>query len=365
MKIRMKNKFLNIFFLLTILCACDKDSDEISDVITIEGTVQTNSSVIPNATVIIDSKINWSTKTDENGYFKIEDVTKGEHQLMISKNFDEGSFIEKSYEINSAVDIVLNILTLPNPVSLNEPEINLNSIKLNWNSSQADDFREYKVYRKTDSGLDETTGELVHVSTVRNDTVFVDNDLLFDQEYFYRVYVMNDLGRLGGSNLIKTSTQEGELITFGNFEDHLILDLIEHSNGNGTITLDEAIMYSGTKSLYYNNNTGSQISAWVNKKIYLKPNTSYKFSCWYKGKGSGGDSGYWHFRLELTKEASGVTLNDLRVPDDNIGSDGYREDDWTFITTTVYNGENTDPYFLYIRTELEDLWLDDLELVEL
>lgn len=348
-----------------ILSSCEKEIEGSNDLVSIEGIAEINSVPLNNALVKVDFTENWSTQTDEDGYFKIENVTKGEHQINISKSFIEGSFIEKSYTINATTDIVLNALALPNPVILNEPETTLNSVKLTWNISEADDFREYKVYRKTDSGLDETTGELVHVSTARNDTTFVDNDLLFDQKYFYRVYVMNDMGKLGGSNLIETSTQEGELITFGNFEDNSILELIETPFPSGFITLVDTVKYSGTKSLYYNNNTGSQIYAWVNKKIYLKPNTRYSFSCWYKGKGSGGQSGYWHFRLELVRPDFSSIFNDLRVPDEYIGSDGYREDDWTFITTTIHNGDNTEQYFLSITTELEHLWLDDVELIEI
>ena len=40
--------------------------------------------------------------------------------------------------------------------------------------TDADDFREYKVYRRDSPGIDETSGELIFVSTARAQTTFLD-----------------------------------------------------------------------------------------------------------------------------------------------------------------------------------------------
>jgi len=71
--------------------------------------------------------------------------------------------------------------------------------------SDADDFREYKLYRHSTSGFDESTGELLHISTFRNDTSFTDS-IPHSSTYYYRLYQMNEYGRLGGSNIVKISS---------------------------------------------------------------------------------------------------------------------------------------------------------------
>lgn len=46
-----------------------------------------------------------------------------------------------------------------------------NIATLKWNKSTAEDFCEYKLYSHTTSGLDETTGELEHVTIDIKDTI--------------------------------------------------------------------------------------------------------------------------------------------------------------------------------------------------
>lgn len=93
---------------------------------------------------------------------------------------------------------------LPDPVVLNEPEIERslesNEVSLSWNKYQAADFREYKLYKHSSSGLDETTGELLHVATSANDTLFT-TTVPHSSETFFRVFVRDDFGLLGGSNI--------------------------------------------------------------------------------------------------------------------------------------------------------------------
>ena len=85
--------------------------------------------------------------------------------------------------------------------------INLGSdlIRLIWNSTNASYFKEYKLYRHTNPDFDETTGTLVHTSTAIIDTQFTDNIPDPQIPYYYRVYYMNDYGKLGGSNIVSST----------------------------------------------------------------------------------------------------------------------------------------------------------------
>jgi len=102
-------------------------------------------------------------------------------------------------------------------------------------------FYEYKIYRHYHTGLDENTGTLIHVSTSADDTIF--NDIGTDLEYgltpattyYYRVYINNNFGRLGGSNIIGVTTNKWE------------------NENNFTVFLDGFGVYAALKFLGYNN----------------------------------------------------------------------------------------------------------------
>ena len=198
---------LLICFCLILELSCTKDSVSPEDFFTVSGVVLQNANPISTAEVSIDQKESLKTITDENGAFEINNVPKGQHKLTISKDSTEdpdesnASFVERSYEISVLEDLFVENLRLPNPVKLYPVEFTADGIKLSWSASDVDDFREYKLYRHTSSGLDESTGTLIHVSTSRNDTTFWERTNLPPSDYFYRIFVMNEFGRLGGSNI--------------------------------------------------------------------------------------------------------------------------------------------------------------------
>ena len=162
---------------------------------------------------------NLSTVTDPEGQFTLTDVPEGNHTLQISKNLADSTFTEFSYELLVEDDLILDALRLPQPAYLFEGvNITHESTELRWTPTDAYDFREYKIYRHNTSGLDETTGQLVHVATGVLDTVFIDNSLEAFTDYYYRVYVMNEFGKLGGSNIVKVSTPNRNLFSDGGFE---------------------------------------------------------------------------------------------------------------------------------------------------
>ena len=215
-----------LIILIIVLTACKEKITETSVLYSVSGTIKQGNMPLENARVAIDQKLNFTAYTDEYGNFMITGVPEGNHSLTVIKNYDDGSFSEKSAEISVYQDVVLDEIRLPNAVRLfTADSITASSAKLRWASSDAIDFREYKIFRHITSGLDEHTGTLVHVSTVRTDTVFTDKMLEAYQDYYYRVYVMNDFGRLGGSNLISFKTPNKNIIQNGDFE------IVDYSSG--------------------------------------------------------------------------------------------------------------------------------------
>jgi hypothetical protein len=199
----MIHKFTAIvlFLFFIIGCSCNTSSDETSK---ISGVLKQNSEPLIEAEVSIDMRLQWSTVTDASGYFEISGVTRGEHNLLASKNLEGGGFVELSTIIDANTSLInIGQTSLPMPSVLYSIDTNLVShyeVPLKWASSIDSDFREYKLYRKDDPGLDETTGELIFVSTDKDDTTFTDISFITGQNLYYRVYSLFSFGRLGGSN---------------------------------------------------------------------------------------------------------------------------------------------------------------------
>lgn len=205
--------------ILCILTSCSRQPTDSDGLYKVMGTVYHAGQPLVGATVSLDDAMNYTTETNQEGYFQISNVVEGNHEIRFSKSFDNGSFTTRTEDIIVVSDVDLSSLILPKAVVLYEiTTITYSSATLSWSATDASDFREYKLYRHTTSGLDETTGLLTHVSTTIDDTTFVDENLLPAQEYFYRVYVMNEYGRMGGSNLVSTATDNHNVVKNGDFE---------------------------------------------------------------------------------------------------------------------------------------------------
>ena len=215
--------YLLLLVLLPIMSCTEKISspDNNKTNFTVSGKVIYKKAPIANALVRLDSALNYSTTTDAEGKFSIPDVSEGTHKLTIYKSLSDGNFTEMSENVAVTGDLNLSELLLPKAVYLYPPtDVTSSSILVTWSPTDAADFREYKVYRHTSPGLDETTGKLIYVATSINDTSFVDTELFESTSYYYRIYVMNEYGRLGGSNITSSKTMAKNLIKNGDFESY-------------------------------------------------------------------------------------------------------------------------------------------------
>lgn len=252
---KLNPRILYIIIIFTIIsCSDTKQPTEVNQAALVYGVLKINTSPVVGADVQIDDNQNWKTTTNDEGYFEIKNVTKGEHNLKTSKVKENGQLAsyESTVSINEG-ETDLGEILLPIPPLLYEidtTDVAQNRLKLSWSTSFDNDFREYKLYRKDDPGIDETTGELIFVTTNYTDTVFIDDSFNMGLEYFYRVFVLSAYGKLGGSNVQNANTPKVNIVVNGDFEtpsaDSTIFNWYSYTN---IFSLDSITVYEGKYSV--------------------------------------------------------------------------------------------------------------------
>lgn len=283
--------FGSIILLLTFCSKSESPTDNNNETM-IKGILKIQNSPVVNAVVQVDNISTWKTFTNEKGYFEIVNVTKGDHILKSSKTEENGQTVsvEATVSVNEGVTD-LGEIRLPEPpflYSIDTTELSHNKLGLRWSQSYDPEFREYKIYRKDDAGIDETTGELIFVSTESSDTTFIDDSFNTGLEYFYRVYTLSAFGKTGGSNILSITTPQPEIVLNGDFEQSPESGSIPGWNSFTNIfTLDSVNVYNGRYSLKASR-PPEMMGDWnIDQDISASefiPNRTYKFSVTMKSK---------------------------------------------------------------------------------
>ncbi|MFB6317652.1 carbohydrate binding domain-containing protein [Saccharicrinis sp. FJH54] len=359
-KMKLSLLIAGIFFL--VFESCDTNTD--TDLFKVSGIVYQGDIPAENVKVSLDSAINRTVYTDEEGKFEIGNVSRGIHMLQTYKsstthkntNFsaDESvGYSISSYKVDVNDDVKLNSLRLPKPVKIDTVlQLDSRRVQIIWTATDADDFREYKVYLNTNSGIDETSGQLIHVAIGKQDTTFILENTSSNEKYFFRVYAMNEYGKLSGSNIASIETENLNLFGDGGFETDLALDYWGLTESNSTI-LDSEIKHSGTFSLHLT--TEAKLGRQIMHQRFsnLVVGTEYTFSFWFRVKGHAsecsdvivdfGDVFQWAQKYPFCE---GVE---------------YKEEEWCYYELTFESLKEDFSFFIYFDT-FSDLWLDDLTL---
>ncbi len=358
----MKN-LTYLIILLVFVTGCKEKITEPTNSYSVKGKVIDSNGPVSKAKVAIDNFINWETTTDINGDFEITGVTKGEHSLSYSYNDASGAFVESNANLSVNDNIVLNTLKLPIPPRLDTiSEIDVTSLKLNWNLTDAEDFREYKLYRKDTPGLDETTGELIYVGTSRSDTSFLDKDIPSGKTYYYRVYVMNEYGKLGGSNIVSATTLKGNLIPDGDFEDRIDINSNwSISSGGATFNFTDSTKKSGNYSLH-GKLTNQNVHLRGITPIKLSAGVTYEMSGWFKAYGkTSGTNEYMSFSIFETNDPTSYR-EWIYVWSSNPNLQEPANIEWTY-ASKIFTPTKDVTVFFEIFAGIENFWFDDLKII--
>ena len=105
----------------------------------------------------------------------------------------------------------------------------VSSITLLWDTYTGDNYQNYRLYRASETGVDESTSLLVTTIYNESQASYTDNGLIEGTNYFYRIYVVNDLDETAGSNEIVANT-------FDAYPDPVVLDSLS-AIGDDRLTL--------------------------------------------------------------------------------------------------------------------------------
>lgn len=187
---------------------------------TISGYVQVADNQNSGVVVWIDNNTNQSTETDPFGYFKIDNVNSGHHQIQIKKIYKNGSFVLRKYDNRVNKNLHFPHLLIPHPIQLHEiTEIGTDSIRITWTRANADRFIQYDIFRRDTTGFYGETGTLIQSITNPADTIFIDRTVQSGQVYCYRVNYTTNNSVQSISNSVLTSTQYPNLISNAGFEE--------------------------------------------------------------------------------------------------------------------------------------------------
>jgi hypothetical protein len=168
---------------------------------------------------------------------------------------------------------------------------------------------------------------------------------------------MNELGRIGGSNIVSTTLEVANLIPGGDFESEAALSgwTIEPGLAGGTVTIDSAVSHGGVGSLHMPNQTGVKLI----QPIAIQRDVAYDLTLALKlrGKRNNIDDG-WIGVYQGEKIAASFPL-DLAPAGAAITSDG----DWVAVGPLVFSVTGEGAITLRIISDTDEMWIDDLTLL--
>lgn len=334
---------------------------EVEASLVVQGLVTSAGAPVEGAEVSLDDAATWSTRTKRDGSFVFSDVSNGEHVVHVQTGASAGSFQMRStnIDVEAAVELAIR---LPNPVSL---EVSGDGpLTLEWSATDAEDFREYKLYAHDTAGLDETTGELIFVGTSRDEVSFVHQELEGHKEYYYRVFVLNEFGQLAGSNIVSKTTGSKNLIVDGGFESGT-LDAWDVRDGN--VRVDSERVHDGQYSVYLNNAEREiccpNVLMTSTYPISLTAGERYELSAWIKAEGVNNGMG--------TVWIDVITGNDNYVAELDFGHETnvtipgpIDTIDWEYHSRT-FVAPVSGTSVIQIYSPFSDVWIDELTLLAL
>lgn len=194
-------------------------------ILNIEGRIFYKGEPAAECIVQFDSSSVYSDITDENGYYRIDGLINGNHDVYIYKNLDSNMCVGLSKKIRiGAHTTALNEIELYEPLKLIEfkrDETKNEKLKLHWHIENKDNIVGYKIISNKNVFLDEANGRVVFESTNPNDSVCYDYGFNDDELSYYQLFTYFKDGKFGKSNIVSITADKVTFLINGNFEEVL------------------------------------------------------------------------------------------------------------------------------------------------
>jgi hypothetical protein len=181
----------------------------------VEGVVQFQGKPADGAQVTLEDD---TTVTDGDGKFTFSFARPGSRQLTAELDLYENGSVAVHDFIQVAETSNNVTLQLPEPVVLSLVEATTGTVAVQWTRSSSPDFRKYELYRYLSNG----TGALLHARSNVDEVSYIDEGeiasgdmpLPLNTDFFYRVSVLDDVGLISDSNVLRVHVPQWDTDVF-------------------------------------------------------------------------------------------------------------------------------------------------------
>lgn len=234
--------------------------------------------------------------------------------------------------------------------------------------------------KKEESSDFSVSGKLIiNGAPIKNATVDIDGleqyKTTTNSEVYFRVFVLNEYGQLGGSNIISVASINKNLLAGGEFENS---NDLSYWDLTGDIGIDNTDFHSGIGSALLSstidtvtNVISGTIERWpvteneMSIGIDLETDRDYTISFWYKLSGFGYMMYPFNFYYyQNNQEKINTTIYDYNWAGTWIPLSPFKvleDTGWLFFSKTFNSDSDANAVF-HITSQVENVWIDELKI---
>ena len=240
---------------------------------------------------------------------------------------------------------------------------------MTWEQSEEEDFTEYKIYSHTTSVFDENTATLLHETTNIQDTTF-EYVMPSSITLYFRVLVMNEFGKLGGSQILGLTSVSYNHFPYGAFED--TDKFFESWLTLGFISIQDSIVKEGNNALLLQSMIDVENVQWTSNileppQFYVEKNQAYELSFWYKASGLAQiEAGPINFHYTQENQTFLQTTIGSSWPGQWIPQTPFKTlngVDWSKYTEVFYPTSDSTVQF-HFEGNVDELYFDSMRLIK-
>lgn len=140
------------------------------------------------------------------------EVSQGRNRIFFANAFNETGQItycgaDTVNTLNDGFEVNIELQSKkPSAIELAIKAATRTSVTLSWTSNHDTDFAAYRLFRSEQAGVD-FNSDLMFASSLNSDTEFLDDSILPEIDYFYKIFVFDSTGLFAASNEVKKAAE--------------------------------------------------------------------------------------------------------------------------------------------------------------